>query len=56
VLEFLLRGFASAGQPTLREILQAQYARGEITREQYELGKHDVGESKVSESLKGESK
>ena len=31
------------GQPTAKEILQAQYARGEITREQYELRKQDVG-------------
>ena len=31
------------GQPTAIEILQARYARGEITREQYELAKHDIG-------------
>ncbi len=31
------------GQPTAKEILQAQYARGEITREQYELMKRDIG-------------
>ncbi len=30
------------GQPTAKEILQAQYARGEITREQYELMKRDI--------------
>ena len=30
-------------QPTAKEILQAQYARGEITREQYELRKQDIG-------------
>jgi uncharacterized membrane protein len=30
-------------QPTAKEILQAQYARGEITREQYELKKQDIG-------------
>ena len=28
---------------TAKEILQAQYARGEITREQYELRKQDTG-------------
>jgi uncharacterized membrane protein len=33
----------ATGQPTLKEILQAQYARGEITREQYELRKQDIG-------------
>jgi uncharacterized membrane protein len=33
----------AAGQPTPKEILQAQYARGEITREQYELRKQDIG-------------
>jgi putative membrane protein len=31
------------GQPTAKEILQAQYARGEITREQYETLKQDIG-------------
>jgi uncharacterized membrane protein len=30
---------STTAQPTTKEILQAQYARGEITREQYELGK-----------------
>ena len=34
---------APVGQPTAKEILQAQYARGEITREQYELRKQDIG-------------
>lgn len=34
--------FAS-GQPTAREILQARYARGEITREQYQLQKQVIG-------------
>ena len=29
--------------PTARDILQARYARGEITREQYELLKRDIG-------------
>jgi uncharacterized membrane protein len=33
----------AGGQPTAKEILQAQYARGEITREQYELKKQDIG-------------
>lgn len=33
----------ASGQPMAREILQAQYARGEITREQYELKKQDIG-------------
>ena len=28
---------------TAKEILQAQYVRGEITREQYELRKQDIG-------------
>jgi uncharacterized membrane protein len=32
-----------AGQPTAKAILQAQYARGEISREQYELKKQDIG-------------
>ena len=31
------------GQPNAREILQAQYARGEITREQYERMKQAIG-------------
>lgn len=33
----------ATGQPTAKEILQAQYARGEITREEYELRKQDIG-------------
>ena len=33
----------AGGQPTAKEILQAQYARGEITREQYELKKQVIG-------------
>lgn len=33
---------AATGQPTEKEILQAQYARGEITREEYELGKQEI--------------
>ena len=36
-------GAYTTGQPTAKEILQAQYARGEITREQYELRKQDIG-------------
>jgi uncharacterized membrane protein len=47
---------SATGQPTSKEILQAQYARGEITREQFELGKQNIEESKSSSSLKGESK
>ncbi len=33
----------AGGLPTARDILQARYARGEITREQYELLKRDIG-------------
>jgi uncharacterized membrane protein len=33
----------TGSQPTVKEILQAQYARGEITREQYELRKRELG-------------
>ena len=33
----------ATGQPTPKAILQSQYARGEITREQYELRKQDIG-------------
>jgi putative membrane protein len=32
----------ATGQPTANEILQAKYARGEITREQYQLMKQDI--------------
>jgi putative membrane protein len=32
-----------SGQPAARDILQARYARGEITREQYELKKQVIG-------------
>ncbi len=32
-----------AGQPTAKEILQARYARSEITREQSERMKQDIG-------------
>ncbi len=31
------------GRPTTKEILQARYARGEISREQYNLLKQDIG-------------
>ncbi len=51
---WLVRRFNTGGQTsatygqsnvqiTLREILQRRYARGEITREQYELMKSDLG-------------
>ena len=30
-------------QPTTKEMLQTQYARGEISREEYELRKQDIG-------------
>ncbi len=33
----------STRQPTATEILQARYARGEITRDQYESKKQDLG-------------
>ena len=32
----------ASGQPTAKEILQAKYARGEISREQYQLMKQDI--------------
>jgi putative membrane protein len=32
----------AVAQPTAKEILRAQYARGEITREQYEIRKQDI--------------
>ena len=35
-------GTHATSQPTAKEILQSQYARGEITREQYELKKQDI--------------
>ena len=34
---------SASGKPTAKEILQARYARGEITREQYQLIKQDIG-------------
>ena len=33
----------AGGGNTAREILQARFARGEITREQFELMKQDIG-------------
>lgn len=33
----------AGGKNTAREILQARYARGEVTREQYEQLKQDIG-------------
>lgn len=33
----------ATGQPTAKEILQSRYARGEITHEQYERMKQDIG-------------
>lgn len=33
----------STEQPTAKEILQAQYARGEITRVEYESKKQEIG-------------
>ena len=33
----------ATGQPSAKEILQSQYARGEITREQYKSKKQDIG-------------
>jgi putative membrane protein len=36
-------GLHTTNQPTAKEILQAQYARGEISREEYELRKQDIG-------------
>ena len=37
------RAPAAVAQPTPKELLQAQYARGEISREEYELRKQDIG-------------
>jgi uncharacterized membrane protein len=37
------RASAAVGQSTTKEMLQAQYARGEISREEYELRKQDIG-------------
>lgn len=34
--------YSSQGQPTAREILQARYARGEITREEYQQMFSDI--------------
>lgn len=38
-----VHGATISGQPTVKEKLQAQYARGEITLEQYELKKQNIG-------------
>lgn len=35
-------GYAISGQPTAKDILQARYARGEITREQYQQMLNDL--------------
>ncbi len=35
-------GFPTEGEPTAQEILERRYARGELTREQYELMKLDL--------------
>ena len=34
---------ATVGQPTAKEMLQTQYARGEISHEEHELRKQDIG-------------
>ena len=34
--------YAISSHPSAKEILQARFARGEITREQYELMKQDI--------------
>jgi putative membrane protein len=36
-------GSYATGQPTAKDILQARYARGDLTREQYELKKQVIG-------------
>lgn len=36
-------GYPARSQPTAREILQARYARGEITREEYQQMLADIG-------------
>ncbi len=38
----LLSAGQSSGQPTARDILQARYARGEITREEYQQIIEDI--------------
>ncbi len=37
-----ITGPDAAGQPTAKEIIQAQYARGEITREEYDQMRQDL--------------
>lgn len=38
-----VEGFARGGENTARQILQARYARGEITRQEYLEMKEDLG-------------
>lgn len=44
----------ATGQPAAKVILQTRYAKGEITREQYQRIKQDIEKSIVSKSRKGE--
>lgn len=46
----------ATGQPTAKETVQLQYARGEISREKYELIKQAIESGQVLDSRKGESK
>lgn len=46
---------AAAGRPTTKETLQALYARGKITREQYEVRKQELDTDKDTGSRKGGS-
>lgn len=46
----------AGGPPPATEGVQAQYARGEITREQYERRKRDTRHPDISATRKGESK
>jgi len=41
--------YATTGQPNTKEILQARYARGEVTREQYEIMKQGLDNTKKGE-------
>jgi putative membrane protein len=41
----------TTGQPTAKETLQTQYARGEITREQYEIRKQELASPATDEAL-----
>ena len=48
------RGCGCKGEPSGRAILDRRYAHGEVTREQYEQMKQDIGgDAKKSESKKG---